>query len=110
MKCSLAQKQCTPCKGGTPRLEGEALQTLSAQLNDRWTVEDGQRLEREFKFKNFVEALAFTNAVGALAEAENHHPDIFLAWGIVRVILWTHKVGGLTENDFILAAKIDGIA
>ena len=107
MESSLAQKQCTPCKGGTLRIEGEVLRTLIAGLNEGWAVVGDQRLEREFKFKNFVEALAFTNAVGALAEEQNHHPDIYLSWGMVRVTLWTHKAGGLTENDFILAAKID---
>jgi 4a-hydroxytetrahydrobiopterin dehydratase len=105
----LAQKRCTPCEGGALPLQGKALHALRAGLGEGWAVFDEVRLEREFKFKNFREALAFTNAVGEIAEAQNHHPDIYLAWGKVRVTLSTHKVHGLTENDFILAAKIDAL-
>ena len=83
-----------------------------AELSDQvaaWQVEDGHRLTRQFSFSDFVGALDFVNRVGDVAEAEAHHPDIHLAWGMVRVVIWTHAVDGLTENDFILAAKIDAL-
>jgi 4a-hydroxytetrahydrobiopterin dehydratase len=90
-----------------PPLSGKALESFLTTLNPGWAVVDNLKIEREFLFKDFKAALAFTNAVGAVAEAENHHPDIHLAWGRVRITLWTHKANGMTENDFILAAKID---
>jgi len=90
-------------------LQRDQIQALRAGLGEGWRVDDDLRLEREFRFKDFKGALAFTNAVGAVAEAENHHPDIYLSWGKVRATLWTHKAKGLTENDFILAAKIDAL-
>jgi 4a-hydroxytetrahydrobiopterin dehydratase len=104
---TLAEKECVPCAKGTPPLKGSALDALTVQLNPGWRVVDGARLEREFKFKNFRDALAFTNRVGELAESINHHPDVFLAWGQVKLILSTHSIGGLSENDFIFAAKVD---
>jgi len=103
----LAQKECVPCKGGVPPLKGEALRKLQQQLGNDWKVVQEHHLEREYTFKNFLEALAFTNRVGELAEANNHHPDIYLAWGKVKVTLWTHKIDGLTESDFVMAAKIE---
>ena len=103
----LAARNCQPCKTGTPPLAGEALESLAAGLAGGWTVAEGKRLEKPFAFKDFQEALGFTNRVGALAEAQGHHPDISLAWGKVAITLWTHSVGGLSETDFILAAKID---
>jgi 4a-hydroxytetrahydrobiopterin dehydratase len=103
----LAQKQCVPCSGGVPPLKGEKIQELHRQLDDGWQVVDEHHLERVFRFKNFRQALDFTNRVGELAEAQGHHPDIYLAWGKVRLTLWTHKIDGLTESDFIFAAKID---
>jgi 4a-hydroxytetrahydrobiopterin dehydratase len=106
---SLAKKDCVPCKGGTPALEGSALLDLSAQLGNGWIVVDGHHLEKDFAFKDFKQALEFTNAVGALAEAQGHHPDIYLAWGKVKLTLWTHKIDGLTESDFILAAKAESL-
>lgn len=109
MEYALAQKRCKPCQGGVPPLRGEALHALRSGLSEGWAIVGDRQLEREFSFKDFREALAFTNAVGEVAEAENHHPDIYLSWGKVRVTLWTHKVNGLTENDFILAAKIDAL-
>jgi len=105
----LASKQCVPCKGGVPPLKGAELQSLHAQLGDAWEVVGEHHLEREYRFENFREALAFTNQVGELAEAQNHHPDIHLAWGRVRVTIWTHKIDGLTESDFVFAAKCDRI-
>jgi 4a-hydroxytetrahydrobiopterin dehydratase len=104
----LATRKCRPCAAGTPALQGEELRKLSAQL-DGWAVVDGRQLEKEYRFKDFAEALAYVNRLGELAEAEGHHPDVFLAWGKVKVTLWTHSVGGLSENDFILAAKADGV-
>lgn len=103
----LAQKQCVPCSGGVPPLRGEKIQELHRQLDDAWQVVDEHHLERVFRFKNFRQALDFTNRVGELAEAQGHHPDIYLAWGKVRLTVWTHKIDGLTESDFIFAAKVD---
>ena len=103
---SLAQKTCVPCRGGVPTLRGEPLQTLARQVQD-WTVNNEHHLSKNYKFPDFRAALAFVNKVGALAEEQGHHPDIFLAWGKVDITIWTHKIDGLTESDFILAAKID---
>src|SRR5213595_1401315 len=103
----LATKECVPCDGGTPRLEGQKLKELENKLGSDWKVVQGHHLEKEFTFKNFAEALAFTNKVGELAEAQNHHPDIYLAWGKVRITICTHKIDGLTESDFVMAAKIE---
>ena len=103
----LAQKECVPCTGKVPPLKGAALKRLHQQLLRKWKVLKGHHLEKEFKFKNFKQALAFVNRVGELAETQNHHPDIYLAWGLVKITIWTHAVDGLTESDFILAAKIE---
>ena len=104
---ALAEKECVPCKGGVPPLKGGDLERLRQELKPEWKVVGEHHLEREFKFKNFREALDFTNRVGELAEAQGHHPDIFLAWGQVKVTICTHKIDGLTESDFVLAAKVD---
>lgn len=103
---ALAQKECVPCKGGHPPLKGPELGKLAGQLSG-WQVVNEHHLEREYKFKNFKDALAFTNKVGELAESVNHHPDIYLAWGKVKLTLWTHTIDGLTESDFVFAAKVD---
>jgi 4a-hydroxytetrahydrobiopterin dehydratase len=103
----LAQKQCVACKGGVPPLAGDELVRLAQQLNAAWEVVHEHQLEREFKFPNFRQALEFTNRLGELAESQNHHPDIYLAWGKVKLTLWTHKIDGLTESDFVFAAKVD---
>jgi 4a-hydroxytetrahydrobiopterin dehydratase len=103
----LASKQCVPCKGGVRPLKGAILGTLEHQLGGGWQVVDQHHLEKEYKFKNFREALDFTNRVGELAEEQGHHPDIYLAWGKVRLTVWTHKIDGLTESDFVFAAKAD---
>lgn len=103
----LATKECVPCKGGVPPLAGKELDDLSRQLGGAWQVVDGHHLEKEYRFPNFVDALAFVNRVGALAEEQGHHPDIYLAWGKVKLTLWTHKIDGLTESDFVFAAKAD---
>jgi 4a-hydroxytetrahydrobiopterin dehydratase len=103
----LAEKECIPCRGGIPPLKGQALAELLKKLGNNWAVINEHHLEKEFNFKNFREALAFTNKVGALAEEQGHHPDIGLSWGRVKITIWTHKIDGLTESDFIMAAKID---
>jgi 4a-hydroxytetrahydrobiopterin dehydratase len=102
----LAEKTCVPCRGGVPPLQGKELEALH-KIVPAWNVIEEHHLEREFKFPDFAQALAFVNRVGALAEEQGHHPDIFLAWGKAGITLWTHKVNGLTESDFIMAAKID---
>jgi 4a-hydroxytetrahydrobiopterin dehydratase len=104
---ALAEKQCVPCKGGVPPLKGTDLARLAGELNGGWQVITEHHLEKEYQFKDFREALAFTNQVGELAEAQGHHPDIYLAWGKVKLTVWTHKINGLTESDFVLAAKAD---
>lgn len=103
---SLAEKNCVPCRGGVPPLKGAELGKLSSQTPD-WQVVDEHHLQRDFRFSDFRAALDFTNRVGELAEDQGHHPDIYLAWGKVGIEIWTHKIDGLTESDFILAAKID---
>ena len=107
--CSLTKKHCVPCKGGVPPFKGEAIQRLLKELGNDWRVVDEHHLEKEFLFKDFVKALSFTNKLGELAEAEGHHPDIFLSYGKVVVMIWTHKINGLSESDFILAAKCSEI-
>jgi len=104
---ALAEKECVPCKGGVPALKGGELDRLRRELKPEWKIVGEHHLEREFKFKDFREALDFTNRLGELAEAQGHHPDIYLAWGQVKVTLWTHKIDGLTESDFVMAAKVD---
>ena len=106
---SLASEKCVPCRGGVPPLKGDELTSLERELGNGWRVVEDHHLEKEFAFKDFAEALAFTNRVGALAEEEGHHPDIYLAWGKVRVTIWTHKIDGLSRSDFVLAAKIDRV-
>lgn len=105
----LTEKQCVPCRDGIAPLKGSALQDLARELGVGWQVINEHHLEKEYKFKDFREALAFTNEVGELAEAQGHHPDIYLTWGRVRLTVWTHKIDGLTESDFVLAAKVDAL-
>ncbi len=105
---SLSKKECVPCKGGVPPLKGEELERLEGQV-DEWDVVEEHHITKTYKFSNFVNALAFVKKVGDVAEAQGHHPDIFLTWGKVRITMCTHKIDGLTESDFILAAKIDEI-
>ena len=104
----LASKTCVPCRGGVPPLAGKELENLAKEV-PQWRVVNGHHLTREFKFPDFQQALAFVNRVGNIAEEQGHHPDIFLTWGKAEVSTWTHKIDGLTESDFILAAKIDRI-
>jgi 4a-hydroxytetrahydrobiopterin dehydratase len=107
----LTRSSCVACREGAPRLTDQELAVLQPQVPEWRVVErDGvRRIEREYRFPDFRRALDFTVAVGELAEREEHHPDIHLAWGRVRVETWTHKIRGLHRNDFILAAKADGI-
>ena len=107
MISELAKKSCIPCRGGVPPLKGAELTTLQHALGNQWQVIAEHHLEKEFTFKNFRAALNFTNQIGEIAEIEGHHPDIYLAWGKVKVTVWTHKIDGLTESDFIYAAKAD---
>lgn len=102
----LAKKDCVPCKGGIPPLKGETLAELHDQLDNGWELVEEHHLQREFDFPDFGAALEFTNAVGAIAEEQNHHPDICLGWGLVKVTIWSHKIDGLTESDFVFAAKV----
>jgi len=109
----LAERNCVPCRGGVPPLKGEKLHDLLAELNRErggWRVVGNHHLEKDFGFKDFREALAFVNRVGEMAEEEGHHPDLHLTWGKVTMTTWTHKIDGLTESDFILAAKADRLA
>ncbi|HTX15511.1 MAG TPA: 4a-hydroxytetrahydrobiopterin dehydratase [Candidatus Baltobacteraceae bacterium] len=102
----LATKDCVPCRGGVPPLAGKELDALAQQVPN-WKVVDGHHITRAFTFPDFKQALAFVNKVGYIAEAQGHHPDILLSWGKAEVTTCTHKINGLTESDFILAAKID---
>jgi 4a-hydroxytetrahydrobiopterin dehydratase len=103
----LAKKHCVPCRGDVPPLKGEALRAVAARLGGGWKVVDEHHLEKSYAFDDFRQALDFTNRVGEIAEAEGHHPDVHLGWGRVTLTIWTHKIDGLTESDFILAAKAD---
>ena len=107
MTTRLAAKECVPCRGGVPPLAGEELARLLEELNRGWKVVSGHHLQKEFAFPDFRTALDYTNGVSELAEAQAHHPDIHLAWGRVKVVVWTHKIDGLTESDFVLAAKAE---
>lgn len=102
----LASKMCVPCRGGVPPLKGQELAKLQKEV-PKWQVVDEHHLTREFTFPDFRTALDFVNRVGELAEEQGHHPNILLTWGRVELTLWTHKIDGLTESDFIMAAKID---
>ena len=106
---NLLSKKCIPCSIGADPLNVEEVDALFKDLKTGWDIIEYKHLEKTYKFKDFKEALDFTNKVGELAESEGHHPDIYLAWGKVIIKLWTHKINGLHENDFILAAKIDEI-
>ena len=102
----LAERQCVPCRGGVPPLKGDEIEKLRTQL-EGWEVVDEHHLQKTYKSKDFGETLAFVNRVGELAEQQGHHPDICFGWGKAAITIWTHKIDGLTESDFVLAAKID---
>ena len=106
----LACQKCVACEGGTPALKGSALKPLLLRLGHTWKIVKRHYLEKEFKFKDFKDALNFTVRVGKIAESQGHHPDVYLTWGRVKITLSTHSVHGLTENDFILAAKVQKMA
>ena len=103
---SLAAKHCVPCRGGTPPLKGAELEKLTTQLPD-WRVIEEHHLEKSYLFPDFKGSLEFINGIGAIAEVEGHHPDLCFGWGYVKITLYTHKIAGLSESDFILAAKVD---
>jgi 4a-hydroxytetrahydrobiopterin dehydratase len=110
MSGSLAEKSCTPCRGGVPPLSEPEAAAYHAQAPD-WTLADqAKRIERTYRFRNFGQAFRFVERAAALAEAEGHHPDIAFGWGYATVSLQTKKLKGLHENDFIMAAKLDRIA
>ena len=104
----LAEKSCVPCRGGVPPMEPAKVDEMLGQLDTGWCpTHEHKRLERGYTFKGFAPALAFANKVGEIAESQGHHPDLHVRWGACTVEIWTHKIDGLTESDFILAAKID---
>jgi 4a-hydroxytetrahydrobiopterin dehydratase len=109
MTSELAKMECKPCRGGVPPMAEPELSRFLERLGGQWQVMDQHHLEKEFRFKDFRQALEFTNRVGELAEEVGHHPDLHLAWGKVKVIVWTHKIGGLHEADFVFAAKVDAL-
>ena len=102
----LAERQCVPCRGGVPPMKGDKITEMSSQLPD-WQVVNEHHLQRNYRFKDFRETLDFVNRVGELAEEQGHHPDICFGWGKADITIWTHKIDGLTDSDFVLAAKID---
>jgi 4a-hydroxytetrahydrobiopterin dehydratase len=106
MECELAERRCVPCRGGAPPLTAQEIAPLAAQL-DGWQVVENHHLRKSYEFQGFRAALNFVNRVGDLADAEDHHPDIAFGWGRAEITIWTHKIDGLSESDFILAAKID---
>ncbi len=110
MSSDLAKKECKPCASGTPPLKGDALKQMQNHLNGGWRVLNDERLEKEFKFPDFGQALKFVNRIGDVAEKQNHHPDIYFTWGKARIQISTHSIHGLSESDFILAAKIDELS
>lgn len=108
-KMSLSDKKCVPCEGGVQPLGEKEIQGYFEELENGWEVLDNKKIKKEFKFQDFKTALDFVNKAGEIAENESHHPDITLSWGRVVVLIWTHAIGGLSENDFILAAKIEKV-
>lgn len=103
----MTAKSCGPCEGGVPPLEGQEVQEYLGQLKTQWTVEGNKQIVRTFKFKNFKKTMDFVNKVADIAETEQHHPDIYITYGRADITLTTHAIGGLSENDFIVAAKIE---
>lgn len=109
MATELAKKNCVPCRGGVSPLTAEQIKPLHQQLNPGWEVVDNHHLRKTYEYPDFACGLSFVNRIGAMAEEQGHHPDIYLAWGKVRVEIWTHKINGLTESDFIFAARTDAL-
>ena len=108
MSSDLADRQCIPCRGGVPPLTHDEIQPLLARV-DGWRVEGDKKLIKSYKLEGFMEPVRYVNKIAAVAEEEGHHPDLYVAWGKVEVYIWTHKIDGLTESDFIMAAKIDRV-
>ena len=105
----LSEKKCAPCEGGVPPLQGETLKKCHEELKNGWEVIGQSKIKKEFNFRNFREAVVFVNKVAAVAEHERHHPDILILYSRVIIELWTHAIRGLSENDFIVAAKVDAM-
>lgn len=105
--CSLASQQCVPCQGGVPAMAAEEAAVLLEQLGADWHINAAGHLRCDYRFGDFVSAMAFANKVGDIAEEQGHHPDLHVAWGRCGVEIWTHKIQGLTRSDFILAARVD---
>lgn len=106
----LADRDCIPCRGGVPPLKGEALTKLHTELGGGWRLVDGHHLEKRYEFPNFVQALEFVKRIGVLAEEVDHHPEIRFSWGWAELVIYTHKIDGLTESDFVWAARADRLA
>lgn len=104
---NLQNKKCIPCQGGIPPLTEEEIKPYLSQIKEDWQVLNAMKLHKEFKFDTFKQAIDFTNKVAEIAESENHHPNILINYNKVEIDIWTHKIDGLHENDFILASKID---
>ncbi len=107
--CKLSAKKCVPCEGGVPPMKEKEIEEYLSQLKEGWIVIRNHHLEKEYRFEDFKKGLEFTNKVGEIAEREGHHPDIYLSYGRVKLLIWTHKINGLTESDFIFAAKCDEV-
>jgi 4a-hydroxytetrahydrobiopterin dehydratase len=107
---ALADHACIPCRGGVPPLRTEHAKELLAELKGGWQINQAGHLENRFEFSNFAKAMAFAQGIADIAESENHHPDLTVRWGLCGVEVWTHKISGLTESDFFLAAKIQRLA
>ena len=105
----LLDKICTPCNGGVPPLDSDVISRLISELESEWIINKLGHLYKEYSFNNFMDAINFANKIAEVAEKEAHHPDLTISWGKCIVSIWTHKINGLTENDFILAAKIEAI-
>ena len=104
---SLATKSCFACEAGTPPLNGQEIKKYMQQISPSWQVLENKKIKKEFKFKDFGEAMRFVNKVADIANNEGHHPDLYIFYNLVKIELWTHVANGLSENDFIMAAKID---
>lgn len=103
----LSKMRCVPCQSGAEPLSSDAIRQFAEQLSEGWQVVESHHLEKNYKFKDFSQALEFVNKVGQLAELQDHHPDIYFGWGRVKLTVYTHKINGLHPNDFIFAAKVD---
>jgi 4a-hydroxytetrahydrobiopterin dehydratase len=103
----LADRACIPCRGGVPPLADDVAERLLGQLHGQWAINTDGHLAVRYEFRDFLTAMAFANVIGEIAEAEQHHPDVTIRWGACEVEIWTHKIDGLTESDFVLAAKIE---